>query len=350
MFDFASIRFEHPQFFVLWLLPWLINRFLPAYHHSSSAIKVPFFQRLAQLSGQTPSGGAALIRRILFQRIWLGAAWFLLVIALAKPLLLGEPVSEKKSTTDLMMLVDLSASMEATDFLLASGQAVDRLTALKQVLADFAGQRENDRLGLIVFADNAYLQVPFTADHGTFLQLLDELEIGMAGQQTRLGDGVGLAIQLFESSQKKHRVLLVLTDGNDTGSRVPPIEAAKVAASKGIRIYSIAMGDPASIGEAALDIKSLQQMATVTGGSFYQAMNSQQLQAIYGEIDALEQEQYEVSVYQPRQDVFYWPLGLVVVVYCLFHVLLLINNRYRLRQRDRLVAQLKQAGSTTDAQ
>ena len=152
-----------------------------------------------------------------------------------------------------MVAVDLSGSMQATDFTQTDGSRINRLQAVKLVLNELAQQRQKDRLGLLVFGSAPYLQVPFTEDHATWRVLLEETEIGMAGQSTVFGDAIGLAIHLFEDSTTENRVLIMLTDGNDTGSTVPPVEAAKVAQAYGIRIYTIAIGDPATVGEEKLD-------------------------------------------------------------------------------------------------
>ena len=151
--------------------------------------------------------------------------------------------------------------------MLPDGANVDRLEAVKYVLAELGDQRASDRLGLIVFGNAPYLQSPFTDDHQVWAQLLAETEIGMAGQSTAFGDAIGLAIKLFRESDSDNRVLIMLTDGNDTGSMVPPVDAAKVAASQDIRIYTIAIGDPASVGEEALDIETLQRVSELTGGN-----------------------------------------------------------------------------------
>ena len=134
------------------------------------------------------------------------------------------------------------------------GERVTRLDAVKLVLNDFIDRREADRIGLIVFGSAAYLQTPFTDDHLVWAQLLEETEIGMAGQSTVFGDAIGLAIKLFRESASDNRVLIILTDGNDTGSRVPPDRAAEIAHDHGITIHAIAVGDPSAAGEGKIDI------------------------------------------------------------------------------------------------
>jgi len=257
--------------------------------------------------------------------IWQVVAWCLLVVALSAPQKVGDPIERTRSARDLMVAVDLSGSMQTRDFYLPVdiNSKVDRLTAVKSVLHEFSIQREHDRLGLIVFGDAAFLQTPFTEDHAAWRTLLAETAIGMAGQSTVFGDAIGLAIKLFERSESDSKVLIVLTDGNDTGSQVPPIEAAKVAKQKNLKIYTIAIGDPATIGEEAMDVTTLRRVAELTGGQYYQALDREQLLAAYRTISDLEPELFETLSYRPRHSLFHWPLTIVCFGHLLFIVILL---------------------------
>ena len=317
MFEFAN-----PWLFLLLPLPLLVVWLLPDYRESQDSVRVPFFKRLVSLSGQKPGKGAATIQRVWFQRIWVPLSWILLVLALSKPEWVGDAIEQNKSARDLMVAVDLSGSMEVKDFTAADGRLISRLDAVKQVLEEFASQREHDRLGLIVFGDSPYLQAPFTDDHQTWISLLDETQIGMAGQSTMFGDAIGLAIKLFESSETQNRVLIVLTDGNDTGSKVPPIEAAKVAADKAVTIYSIAIGDPLTLGEEALDLDVLMAIADISDGGYYQALDRAQLEAAYQAIDALEPQQYQTLSYRPRISLHHYPLAIFTLGTLIFFVLM----------------------------
>jgi Ca-activated chloride channel family protein len=156
---------------------------------------------------------------------------------------------------------------------------------------------------------------------------LDETEIGMAGQSTVFGDAIGLAIKLFDESGSDmfdesgsdNRVLIVLTDGNDTGSVVPPVDAAKVAQTRDIRIYTIAVGDPASAGEEALDIETLERVAEITGGRTFQALDQDALNTAYQTIAELEPELYETISFRPRSSLHWLPIAGAFTVYLLFH-------------------------------
>ena len=242
------LEFVFPWLFLLLPLPLLL-RFLPEYLQQNQMVKVPFFNKLIEISGDKAKLGAKTQQPSRLQKSVLIISWLLFVLAAAKPQWLQDPIVQTKSARDLMGAVDASGSMATTDFKVASDNTVDRLTMVKSVLKSLAMERKNDRLGLIVFGSAAYLQMPFSEDYATWLTLLNETEIAMAGQSTVIGDAIGIAIKHFEESETKNRVLILLTDGNDAGSKVPPIDAAKIAASYGVKIYTIALGDPATIGE-----------------------------------------------------------------------------------------------------
>lgn len=327
-------EFDLPWMFALLPLPLLVHWLVPAHQECQDSIRVPFFQRLVDLTKLKPRKGTVVLQRVLFQKLWVSTTWIMIVIALAKPLWIGEPIEQTKSARDLMVAVDLSGSMETSDFKLTDGQEISRLEAVKQVLGEFAQQRENDRLGLIVFGDSPYLQAPFTEDHDTWLALLEETEIAMAGQSTMFGDAIGLAIKLFEGSKTENRVLIVLTDGNDTGSKVPPIEAAKVAADRNVTIYTIAVGDPEASGEEAVDIDVMNSIAKITGGNAYQAVNRSELAQVYEDIAALEPEKHETLSFRPHRSLHHYPLGIVIGGSLLFFTWMTLRARYVKREES----------------
>jgi Ca-activated chloride channel family protein len=188
----------------------------------------------------------------------------------------------------------------------------------------------------VVFGSAAYLQTPFTDDHTVWTQLLRDTQIGMAGQSTVIGDAIGLTIKLFKEGQSDNRVLIVLTDGNDTGSVVPPIDAAKVAAAHDIRIYSIAMGDPTTVGEEAIDFKTIERVAQVTGGRAFQALDEVQLEQAYQTIAELEPELYETISFRPKKSLHYVPIGIALTLFWIYHSLR--AWRYWREHRDTHVA------------
>jgi Ca-activated chloride channel family protein len=234
--------------------------------------------------------------------------WVLVLTALARPQCLEPPVTRDLPTRDLLLLVDLSGSMRQEDFTNSAGAKVDRLSAVKEVLGDFLVRRKGDRVGLVVFGDAPYLQAPFSTDLNLSRRLLDETVIGMAGPRTAFGDAIGLGVTLFDQSDAPAKTIIALTDGNDTASQVPPIEAGRVAKQKDIRIHTVAIGDPATVGEEKLDTETLRTVARSSGGDYFFAADRRELAGIYDALDRIETRQVKVVSHRPRRDLFYWPL------------------------------------------
>jgi Ca-activated chloride channel family protein len=312
------LQFAYPWLFLLLPLPFLIHHLVPALREPRHAVRVPFLDLLSRLAGQKASGGAAIFRRLRIQ--WLHAAlvWIALIVAVARPLWMDDPVIREMPMRDLLVAVDLSGSMDTRDFIDSSGESSDRLTAAKQVLGEFLSRREGDRVGLIFFGSAAFVQAPFTEDLEVVAQLMDEAQVRMLGPKTMLGDAIGVAINLFERSEVEDRVLIVLTDGNDTGSLVPPERAAEIARDNGVTIYTIAMGDPQAAGEQALDEEALTAIAATTGGEYFHADNRQELESIYDTLDQLNPKQVEVLSYRPQYEMYHWPLAFGLVLSILF--------------------------------
>jgi Ca-activated chloride channel family protein len=350
-----SFEFEHPLWLVILPLPFLVYFAVPAYRTKQMAIKVPFFRDLVDAIGETPSEGASQLTPSWWQRVTLIVTWVLIVCALAKPTILGEPQTREQFGRDVMVVVDLSGSMAEEDFTSQKGEKISRLDATKEVLADFAKTREGDRLGLILFGDAAFVQTPFTADQSVWLELLNQTDVAMAGQSTHLGDAIGLAIKVFEQShnqrnastdqlsdQEREKVVIVLTDGNDTGSFVEPIDAAKVAKAKGVRIHVIAMGDPQTVGEVALDMTTIRRVAKESGGSAFEALNRDELQQAYAQIGELEPQLYESTTYRPKQTIHHYLMAVVVVMYLTAFSAATLRRRNLLRTTKPAMAEAKQ--------
>ena len=315
---------SYPWLLLLVFVPPILRRLLPAYREPRQALSVPWFQRMAGILGQKPSEGAVVTQAKTPELLFLWVLWAVLVIAIARPQYLEPPVSRVVPTRDLMLLVDLSGSMETEDFTNARGEMVDRLSAVKEVLDEFLTRREGDRVGLIVFGNAAFTQVPFTQDLDASRILLEETMVRMAGPRTAFGDAIGLGITLFEQSEVEERVIIALTDGNDTGSRVPPSKAARIARDNNITIHVIGVGDPASVGEEKLDEEVLQTVASTTGGRYFYAADREQVQEIYAELDRIDTRDVETVTYRPRIDLFHWPLALFVALCLLYHSAILL--------------------------
>lgn len=304
----------YPWLLLVWLLAPLVWWFTPAHREPRQGLVVPFLSRLAERSGQTPAEGAVVLRAGWWRMACVLVAWTLTVLALARPQLIEKPLSKEVPMRDLLLAVDLSGSMETADFKNAAGKTVDRLSAVKEVLDDFLARRKGDRVGLIFFGSAPFVQAPFTEDLNVCRQLLAEAQVKMAGPQTAFGDALGLAINTFERSPMKSKVLIALTDGNDTASKVPPAKAAEIARDKGIVVHTVSVGDPKAAGEEALDVEALKNVSATTGGIYAHAGERAQLEAIYRKLDELETHQAQVITHRPRRDIYWWPLAAAMVV------------------------------------
>jgi Ca-activated chloride channel family protein len=311
--------FAHPWLLLLFLLPFALRPIAPSYRESRLAIRAPWFGRIAGLLGEEPSEGAVVATLRTSQLIVTYILWVLIVVALARPQWLEAPISRITPTRDLMLLVDLSGSMGTEDFTNAEGEQVDRLTAVKEVLDDFLTRREGDRVGLIVFGNAAFVQVPFTQDLEACRLLLEETAVRMAGPRTAFGDAIGLGITMFEDSEVEDRVMIALTDGNDTGSRIPPFEASQIARDNQVTIYVVGVGDPAATGEELLDEEALNAVADTTGGRYLYAANREELKEAYEEFDSIDTREIESETYRPRVDLFQWPLGVFMLCGLLYY-------------------------------
>ena len=295
---------------------------------------VPFMDRLERATGGAAASGTAIAHTPRSQQIVVWLAWALIIMALARPQWLGETESKILPSRDLLLAIDLSGSMSAEDFTDAEGKRVDRLTAVKSVLDDFLTRRKDDRVGMIFFGSAAFIQVPFIDDVEVCRQLLGEAQVGMAGPKTVIGDAIGLAITVFQKSDLDDRVLILLTDGNDSGSKVPPANAAKLAADFGIVIHTIVVGDPTSVGEEAIDEEVLKEISEITDGSFYRAEDREQLENIYEQIDALSTRDVQSLTHRPTYELFQWPLGLLVVLVIGYHASCLIRARIKSKRLE----------------
>ncbi len=305
----GSWSFEWPWLFLLLPAPWLVHRFLPAYEPASPSLRVSFFRRLERLLGEAEP--QALLSRSWLRLLGLVVVWLLVLTALARPVQLGAPVTRETSARDLLLAVDLSGSMSAVDLATPQAPQRNRLDVVKAVVGDFVKKRHGDRLGLVVFGDAPFVQVPFTTDTSVVERLLNETDVAMAGPRTALGDAVGLCLRLFSRSQAKERVAIVLTDGNDTGSLVTPVRAARIAREQGVRLYVVGVGDPHVLGEESLNEGVLRQMATLTNGRYLHAQSAAELSSVYAEVDRLEPIVRQLSSYQPRRSMAFVPLGLL---------------------------------------
>lgn len=308
------IELAAPWALLLLPVPLLVHWLVPAYKRRMAALRLPFFQRYVQAAGVEPAEGAQVISRSRSLSVLGVLCWCLLVVALARPERVSAPIHWQTSARDLILAVDISGSMDEKDFAASGDETLQRLEGVKRVIAGFLNEREGERLALIVFGTQAFVQSPLTTDIDTLQALLAQTEVGMAGPHTSLGDAIGLAIRQFEASDVSQRLLILLSDGADTGSRMSPISAASIAADRDVQIITIAIGDPQGSGENRVDIETLEAVADATGSASFLATDQQALQGVYDRIDELAPRQIADHSYRERQSLAVVPMGLVLVV------------------------------------
>ncbi len=321
MIETDAFQFEWFQVLYLLPLPLLVRYLLPARRRQpGAALRVPFAGDMVAAAGQQRSPARSSWLTLLL----LALCWILLLLAAARPQWLGEPVTLPASGRDLMLAVDTSGSMQTRDLTLR-GRPVDRLTVVKSVAGDFIERRKGDRVGLILFGDQAYLQTPLTFDRKTTRYMLDEAAIGLAGESTAIGDAIALAVKRLRQRPQDSRVLVLLTDGANTAGQLDPRQAARLAAELGVKIYTIGVGADEMLirgllgtravnPSADLDEKSLKYIAETTGGGYFRARDSAALERIYGQIDRLEPTITETETFRPVRPLFHYPLAGAIVL------------------------------------
>jgi Ca-activated chloride channel family protein len=299
----------------------------------SASLSIPNFKKAQEYTGQHPRSSALVKRRNIFAWIGLILIWVLLLAALSSPQLVGKPEMKVKTSRNFLIVADISFSMAQTDWMI-EGEKATRWEALKKVLHDFIARREGDRMGLIFFGSSAYIQAPFTPDLETVDNMLEEADVGMAGQMTNIGKAIVKGIEMFDQDTIKTKVMLVLTDGVDAGTDILPLDAADLAEKDSILVYTIGIGDPSGSG-SDLDEKTLEEIAEMTGAQYFRAIDADRLEEIYEELDKLEPIEYEEEEYKPTTLLYYYPLGGAIVLALLLSLIfssisalkLLVNKR-----------------------
>lgn len=309
------LEFIWPWAFSALVLPLLARWALPrAREQAGTALRVPFYAELIGLAGSARADG-------LRAGLWLPVlAFLMLCTAAARPQWVGPPEAPPRSGRDLMLAVDTSGSMAAEDMSLG-GRRVDRLQAVKLVLGDFLERREGDRVGLILFGQQAYLVTPLTFDRRSLRHQLDTTVVGLAGRETAIGDAIGLTVKRLRDRPEQQRVLILLTDGANNAGELQPLQAAELAAANRVRVYTIAFGSDSQRGpfgmmmpSAEMDEPTLEKIAEKTGGRFFRARNTADLSGIYAELERLEPLEQEGESVRPRDELFMYPAGVALVL------------------------------------
>lgn len=309
--------FQWPWLLLASFLPLIVYWIPSSQSRQQNALKVPIKLDHLPNSNATPA-------RSKNSAVTLIIIWLLLVIASARPQWLGEPINIPSESREMMVAVDLSGSMQIEDMSL-HGANVNRLDMLKEVLGDFIERRTGDRLGLILFADDAYMQTPMTFDRATVKQMLDESVIGLVGKKTAIGDAMALAVKRFNQKEQSNRVLLLVTDGQNTAGKITPEQALELAVAQNVTIYTIGIGADEMLQRtifgtrkvnpsAELDEKSLINIARQTGGEYFRARDSQSMNEIYQQLDNLEPVEQEQQQMRPRTALFYYVVALALAI------------------------------------
>ena len=310
MSETTTLVFQWWWMLLLLPLPWLYRALQKPAPQTSPALIIPVYQQLLDNSADNHTTKSPLaLNYLLLIVIWLGC-----LLAAARPVWVGEPVEIPTTGRDLLLAVDLSDSMKRADMPLGRDM-IPRISAAKAVVGQFVERRSGDRLGLILFANQPYLQAPLTFDRQVVNQLLQEAEPGMAGRATAIGDAIGLGAKQLKDRPESHRVMILLTDGANTTGNLDPLQAADAAAQLGIKIYTVGIGGSGGgwFNRNDVDEKTLQAIAEKTGGQFYRAHDVQQLSKIYLQLDQLEPIEQQAETLRPTKSLFHWPLAVALL-------------------------------------
>ncbi len=318
------ISFAYPWLLLLLLLPPLVRAVLPPLKGlHGDALRLPFLQDIEKIS--VKSGAlwslGSLNKNNKVSAAWLGlyAVWTLLCLAAARPQWSGEPIRLPQQARDILMVMDISNSMLERDFAY-NGRRISRLNAVKLVARDFVNKRADDRLGLILFGSRAYLQAPITFDKAAVVSILMQMDAGMAGDSTAIGDALGLALKSVRNSgDAKEKVVILLTDGENNDGSISIPQAVKLARDENVKIYTVGVGAPDAFfssfmgiqlpgSRSGLDEKGLEALAQATRGRYFRAENTADLQKVYQTIDRLEPTEHEDQFVAEVRDLYYVPL------------------------------------------
>ena len=316
-------EFYWPWFWLLLPLPLVIQYFWRPAVRQLNPVIAPFHQSISALKYSSVTS-AFTVKKVSFRHICLWLIWIALLSSASNPRWSDNSMSIPISGRDLMIAVDLSGSMEVEDMIL-SNQPTNRLNITRFVVNQFVEQRKGDRIGLIFFGSQAYLQAPLTFDIKTVQTFMDEAHIGMAGKYTAIGDAIGLAVKQLQKNPEYQRVLVLLTDGANTTGAIMPEQAIEIAKKMNVKIYSIGIGadeiiQPSLFGarkinpSALLDENLLENAAQLTGGKYFRARNTSELEEAYHIIENLEPIELDSKMFRPYKSFYFWPLAIAMTL------------------------------------
>ncbi|MBT3258096.1 MAG: VWA domain-containing protein [Deltaproteobacteria bacterium] len=316
-------RFAYPVMFLL--VPPALGWLAFALFKKPAGITYSMTSRMAALAG---GGNSALVARI--PLILRACCLLLLILVAARPQLYNVSRDVRSPGVDIMLCLDTSGSMQALDFKV-EGDAVTRLEAVKKVVSDFIKKRETDRIGLVVFGEEAFTQSPLTIDKGLLLELVDRMTIGMVGDRTAIGSAIAIGGKRLKDLKAKSKILILLTDGRNNAGEISPQTAAQAVREFGIKLYTIGVGGqgPAPFRmktlfgtqlvpqQVDLDEVTLKRVAETGGGKYFRAANSRELQEIYDIIDREEKTDVKVKEFFHFRELYPWFLAPAILVFLL---------------------------------
>ena len=327
------LSFVWPWFYLILPLPFLYRKLRRSANSESPYLESTILLSIAETQNRLVSSTSQ--RRLLI--LLLIIAWLSLVTAIARPVNIGDPVALPTTGRDILLAVDISGSMEREDMII-NGRQVNRLYAVKSVVSEFVNTREGDRLGLILFGERAYLQTPLTFDTKTLQDLLNEAQIGFAGNGTAIGDAIGLSVKKLKERPDSNRVLILLTDGSNTAGVLSPSEASDIAKKAKVKIYTIGIGDGRQRNQVLfgqtlvnqnndLDERTLTAIADLTGGKYFRARDPRELRSIYDQLNKLEPIDQDEELLRPITSLFHWPLALFLTCSLLIILIRLFSDK-----------------------
>ena len=322
-------NFEIINMWVLYLLPLpiFIYFLIPALKIKSPSLIIPSLQKVENIANRKARKADLIKRKNIIVWISIVIVWILLIASISNPQLVGKPELKVKNSRNFLIIADISFSMANKDWQI-KGKKTTRWQAMKSVMHEFISKREGDRMGLIFFGSNAYIQAPFTPDLVTVDQMLEEADVGMAGQMTNIGKAIVKGIEMFEQDTIKTKVMLLLTDGVDSGTDILPLDAADLAERDSIMIYTIGIGNNTGSG-TDLDETTLKEIADLTNAKYFKATDINNLEEIYTELDKLEPIEFEEKSFKPRTLLYYYPLAAAIAISIFMLLIMSLFKLYR---------------------
>lgn len=302
------LKFEWILVWLLLPMPLLVRMFLPKRESKPASLMVPFFREIN-------AGGFSAIAPSRLNYCLALLTWLALICAAARPVWIDERIQVPMTGRDLLIALDISGSMQQQDF---SSTNDSRFGAVQKIASDFVIRRTGDRVGLILFGSQPYLYTPLTFDLDSVVEFLSHARVGFAGQQTAIGDTIGLAVKVLRERPAENRILILLTDGDNSAGSIDPLKGMQLAVEHGVRIFVIGIGiDHNTASSRRRSGNVLPQIAQSTGGAYFHASDAAALEEIYSAIDQFEPIETKSQSHLLVEELYPWPLAIAMALLCL---------------------------------